>query len=232
MSGLSHFLRYQITGLMFFVHLNAFLYGISKICISEQLPKLIAREVFIAVLVGWIIYQIYDTLNPEAHCMKKSIQKVKKWAENGINDTDAKHAIQIGLYNNIKQTKEKKDSEITAKHAIQISLLIQYQKDERKKYSDLNMKELLNLLSSKFDHWGSRIINTVINIFAFLGYFYFLISKNSTFFLITTTFSLLITLYLFSKIPSNKKEIQSYEEMLINLKKDEIMEFLKLIQKK
>jgi hypothetical protein len=138
MSELRHFLRYEITGLMFFVHINAFLYGIGKICSREQLLKLIVPEAVISVLVGWIIYQIYDTLNSSAHCMKSSIDEVKKWAENGINDTDAKHAIQIGLYNNIKQTKETKDS-------------------------DFNMKELLNLLSSKFDHWGSRIINTSIN---------------------------------------------------------------------
>ena len=115
MSELRHFLRYQIPGLMFFVHLNVFLRGTGKICSREQLLKLIAPEFLIAVLLGWIIYQIYDTLNPEAHCMKRSIEKVIAWTKIKKKKNKkiiAKHAIQIGLYSNIKQTKEKKIIEL------------------------------------------------------------------------------------------------------------------------
>jgi hypothetical protein len=202
MSDLRHFLRYQIPGLMFFVHLNAFLYGCDIIGI-KQLTKLIVPEFFLAVLVGWIIYQIYDTLNLEANCLNSTITKVMEWNTNKtISDTKAKNAIQIGL------------------------LTKTVTEDGNKK--EILMEELRNVLSKRFDHLASRRINTVINIFAFLGYFYFLISKNSIYFLITTTVSSLIALYLFNKIRLNKKEIQSYESMLIHLKKDEIMEATKL----
>ena len=200
MSELRHFLRYQIPGLMFFVHLNAFLYGCDIIGI-KQLTKLIIPEFFLAVLLGWIIYQIYDTLNPEANCLNSTITKVMEWnGKKTISKIKAKNAIQIGLLTQIVSANDKK--------------------------KEILMEELRNVLSKRFDHLASRIINTIINIFASIGYFYFLISKKSIFFLITTTFSLIIAFYLFNKIPSNKKEIQSYEEMLIKLKEDEIKEVI------
>ncbi len=201
MSELRHFLRYQIPGLMFFVHLNVFLRGTGKICSREQLLKLIAPEFLIAVLLGWIIYQIYDTLNPEAHCMKRSIEKVIAWTKIKKKKNKkiiAKHAIQIGLYSNIKQTKEKKDNKS-------------------------NMKELLNLLSSKFDHWGSRIINAFINLFAFLLYSIFSFITKDTFFCVSALVTFIILSIISSKICTLKKELIYYEGMLIKLKKGEIM---------
>ncbi len=201
MSDLRHFLRYEITGLMFFVHFNAFLYGIGKICSREQLLKLIVPEVLIAVLVGWIIYQIYDSLNSSAHCMKSSIKKVIEWAkkeEKKIDVNKAKHAIQIGLYYNSNH--------------------------ENSKLDNSNMKELLNLLSSKFEHWGSRIINASINLLAFLLYLEYNIITKNKFFLISAIVTFFILFFISMKIWILKKEIESYEGMLINLKKDEITE--------
>ena len=222
MSDLKHFLRYQIPGLMFFVHLNAILYGLEILC-EEQIIKLILPEVLIAVLVGWIIYQIYDTLNSSAHCMINSIDKVIDWAKmekNKSNEIKVKHAIQIGLYSNIKQTKEKKDCESNTR--------------EKKDY-ELNMEELLKLLSSKFDHWGSRIINAYINAIYLSIYLILiflncckLVKVNICFFYIISFVTVLILFFIAKKISTLKKELISYEGMLINLKEDEIMEATKL----
>ena len=200
MSELRHFLRYQIPGLMFFIHLNAFLYGCDIIGI-KQLTKLIVPEFLMAVLLGWIFYQIYDSCYSQTHYTCNSIEIVKKWSNKDINNKRAKHAIQIGLFSHLHQGKLIPDS---------------------------NIEKLLNTLSKKFDHRNSRIINAYINLLALIIYLTFGILKSNLFFLVVTIITTLILNLIAIKIWKLKEELESYEGMLVHLKKDEIMEATKL----